>query len=111
MNFSEALKNLKLGTKIYRECWVDTYLTLVQGYPVNGHLNAIADTEGLPDLTVPELTPDGTKNITQGKAGQMRSHIVMKIAGGSESWGINYSDYIPWIPSQIDILAEDWMFF
>ena len=97
MNFSQALESLKLGSKIQREGWngKGMYLTLVQGYPVNGHLNAAAvdsDVEGK----------------TQGKAGQMLSHIVMKTAGDSHYWGEGYSDYVPWLASQTDILAEDW---
>jgi hypothetical protein len=113
MNFSQALESLKLGSKIQREGWngKGMYLTLVQGYPVNGHLNAgycSDDEKELPNLSVPELNPDGSKNITQGKAGQMLSHIVMKTAGDSQFWGAGYSDYVPWLASQTDILAEDW---
>lgn len=105
MNFSQALESLKLGSKIQREGWngKGMYLTLVQGYPVNGHLNADEPTKELS-----ELNPDGSKNITQGKAGQMLSHIVMKTAGDSQFWGVGYSDYVPWLASQTDILAEDW---
>lgn len=97
MNFSQALESLKLGSKIQREGWngKGMYLTLVQGYPVNGHLNAAAvDSE--------------VEGKTQGKAGQMLSHIVMKTAGDSQYWGAGYSDYVPWLASQTDILAEDW---
>jgi len=97
MNFSQALERLKLGSKIQREGWngKGMYLTLVQGYPVNGHLNAASvDSE--------------VEGKTQGKAGQMLSHIVMKTAGDSQFWGAGYSDYVPWLASQTDILAEDW---
>jgi hypothetical protein len=97
MNFPQALESLKLGSKIQREGWngKGMYLTLVQGYPVNGHLNAAAvDSE--------------VEGRTQGKAGQMLSHIVMKTAGDSNYWGAGYSDYVPWLASQTDILAEDW---
>lgn len=72
MNFSQALEKLKLGCKIQREGWIakGMYLTLVQGYSVNGHLNQVScsDDKEIPDLSVPELNPDGSKNITQGKA-------------------------------------------
>ena len=97
MNFSQALESLKLGSKIQREGWdgKGMYLTLVQGYPVNGHLNA-ADVDSK------------VEGKTQGKAGQMLSHIVMKTAGDSQFWGAGYSDYVPWLASQTDILAEDW---
>lgn len=97
MNFSEALESLKLGSKIQREGWngKGMYLTLVHGYPVNGHLNA-------DDVNIE------VEGQTQGKAGQMLSHIVMKTAGDSQYWGVGYSDYVPWLASQTDILAEDW---
>ena len=97
MNFSQALESLKLGSKIQREGWngKGMYLTLVQGYSVNGHLKAAAvDSE--------------VEGETQGKAGQMLSHIVMKTAGDSYYWGEGYSDYVPWLANQTDILAEDW---
>lgn len=97
MNFSQALESLKLGSKIQREGWngKGIYLTLVQGYPVNGHLNA-------------DSVDSEVEGKTQGKAGQMLSHIVMKTAGDSQFWGAGYSDYVPWLASQTDILAEDW---
>lgn len=97
MNFSQALESLKLGSKIQREGWngKGMYLTLVQGYPVNGHLNA-------------DSVDSEVEGETQGKAGQMRSHIVLKTAGDSQFWGAGYSDYVPWVASQTDILAEDW---
>ena len=97
MNFSQALESLKLGSKIQREGWngKGMYLTLVQSYPVNGHLNA-------------DSVDSEVEGKTQGKAGQMLSHIVMKTAGDSQYWGAGYSDYVPWLASQTDILAEDW---
>ena len=97
MNFSEALESLKLGSKIQREGWngKGMYLKLVQGYPVNGHLNA-------------DSVDSEVEGKTQGNAGQMLSHIVMKTAGDSQFWGAGYSDYVPWLASQTDILAEDW---
>lgn len=105
MNFSEALKHLKQGSKIQRQGWngKGMYLTLVQGYPVNGHLQS-----DHPHRTLEKYNPDGSENITQGNAGQMLPHIVMKTAGDSESWGKGYSDYVPWLASQTDLLAEDW---
>lgn len=97
MNFSQALESLKLGSKIQREGWngKGMYLTLVQGYPVNGHLNA-------------DSVDSEVEGGTQGKAGQMLSHIVMGPAGDSQFWDAGYSDYMPWFASQTDILAEDW---
>lgn len=98
MNFSQALESLKLGSKIFREGWngKNMYLTLVQGYPVNGHLNS-------------DFVDAKVEGKTQGLSGQMLSHIVMKITGDSQYWGIGYSDYVPWVASHTDILAEDWL--
>lgn len=106
MNFSQALESLKLGCKIQREGWngKGMYLTLVQGYPVNGHLNQQHGDLG----DYPKENPDGTPNVMKHHAGQMLSHIVMKTAGDSQFWGAGYSDYVPWLASQTDILAEDW---
>ena len=105
LNFSAALDLLKEGKRICREGWngKGMYLTLVQGYPVNGHLHP-AD----PNSPLPETNPNGSPNVTQGTSGQMLSHIVMKTAGDSKSWGNGYSDYVPWLASQTDILSNDW---
>lgn len=94
----------------------------MESYPVNGHLNGhlnaatgLYHTDGRTDsdkeamFNIPELCPDGLPNITQGKPGQMLSHIVIKTAGDSYYWGEGFSDYVPWFASQADMLAEDWM--
>lgn len=105
MTFGEAIEQLKIGKNVTRQEWTnkEIYLRLIQGHPVNGHLNSDS-----PLRKLNELSPDGTKNITQGKAGQMLSHIVMKLSGDSKYWGAGYSDYVSYTPSQIDILEEDW---
>lgn len=110
--FGEAIEALKQGNKVARRGWNEKgmYLTLIQGYPVNGHLHPdsvqadVSDTDPSPR----DPNPDGSKNITQGKPGQMLPHIVMKTAGDSYYWGPGYSDYVPWLTSQTDMLAEDW---
>ena len=104
LNFGVGFEALKEGKKVARQGWNGKYLTLVQGYPVNGHLNV-----GDPTKPLDELNPDKSKNITQGKAGQMLSHIVIKRLGESKFWGEGYSDYVPWSASQTAILAEDWI--
>lgn len=106
MNFSKALESLKSGNKIQRDGWngKGMYLTLIQGYPVNGHLNQ--QIGGIDDYD--RKTPDGDPNIMKHQPGQMLSHVVMKTAGDSNYWGVGYSDYVPWLASQTDILAEDW---
>jgi hypothetical protein len=103
--FDEALIMLKQGDKVQRSGWngKGMYLKLMQGYPVNGHLNSDD-----PDVKLPDLSPDGSKNITQGKPGQMHSHIILKLAGDSISWGPGYSDYVAWNPNNFDMFADDW---
>lgn len=112
--FDEAIRALKKGLKVAREGWngKGMYLILIQGYPVNGHLNPVKgrnhDVESAMH-NLPDFYPDGSPNVPQGKPGQMLSHIVMKTAGDSAYWGKGYSDYVPWLASQTDILAEDWL--
>lgn len=119
LTFGLAIEALKLGKKVCRAGWngKGMYLKLVQGYPVNGHLNATTgkrhddgrtDSDKDAMLNIPETCPDGSPNITHGNPGQMLSHIVMKTAGDSKYWGEGYSDSVPWLASQTDVLSEDW---
>jgi len=96
MNFGEAIKALKEGKKVARIGWngKGMYLKLIQSHPVNGHLNS--------------AHVDSAEGEAQGKGGQMLDYIVMKVAGESVSWGAEYSDYVPWLASQTDVLSEDW---
>ena len=62
LTFGQAIEAMKDGKKVCRQGWngKGMYLTLVQGYPVNGHLNSAAvDSE--------------VEGQTQGKAGQIRA--------------------------------------
>jgi Protein of unknown function (DUF2829). len=106
LTFGLAIEALKQGKKVARKGWngKGMYLKLNSSYPVNGHLNPDS-----PHNVLPETNPDGSPNITQGKGGQMLSFIVMKVAGDSQYWGEGFSDYVPWLASQTDILAEDWV--
>jgi hypothetical protein len=97
LNFGQAIEALKQGKKIARQGWSGhgMYLKLRQGYPVNGHLNeAAVDSE--------------VNGPPQGNPGQMLPYIVLKTAGDSKFYGKGYSDYVPWLASQTDILSEDW---
>jgi hypothetical protein len=106
LSFGAAIEALKHGKKVTRKGWngKGMYLKLIQGYPVNGHLNPSSN-----NFKVPEITPDGSENITQGLPGQMLDFIVMKTAGDSKYWGEGHSDYVHWLASQTDMLAEDWV--
>jgi hypothetical protein len=105
MDFSTALIHLKNGFNVARKGWNgrDMYLTLKQGYPVNGHIQPQTH-----DQETPQKNPDGSENIMKHHAGQILSHILLKVSGDSEYWGVGYFDYIPWTPSQMDLLAIDW---
>jgi len=84
MTFSEALKSLKFGGKLARAGWngKGMFIFLVPGseFEVNR-----------PPLL--GIYPEGTKI-------KYRDHIDMKTAQG---------DVVPWVASQTDLLAEDWV--
>lgn len=105
LNFGQALKALKNGKKVCRSGWngKGMFLKLVQGYPVNGLLQS--------DNVDGPVVEKTSKNPVHWKlkGGQMLSHIVMKTAGDSKVWGEGYSDYVPWLASQTDLLSDDWM--
>jgi len=120
LTFGEAIEAIKRGFRVSRTGWngKGMYLKLIQGYPVNGHLNPAigrhyddgrTDDDVSAMHNIPEFTPDGSLNVTQGNPGQMLSHIIVKTSGDSQYWGEGYSDYAPWLASQTDILSEDWV--
>lgn len=86
MNFSEALELLKTGAKIARVGWNGKGMFL---YLVNGSTFEV----NRPPLL--GIYPAG-RTITY------RPHIDMKTAQG---------DCVPWVASQTDLLADDWVFF
>lgn len=97
-DFGQAIKYIKEGKNVARIGWNGSrmFITLMQGYPVNHHL--------MPADMLPEH--EGT---VLGLSGQMLSHIVLKTAGHSRYWDAPYSDYVAWVASQTDILANDWV--
>ena len=82
MNFGQALEAVKSGAKIYREGWngKGMYLALIAGNTVR---QAIAEHYGHAGETFPVLDA-----------------IYMKTADNK---------LVPWLASQTDILAEDWL--
>ena len=84
LDFSSALINLKSGNKVARKGWngKDMFLFLVRGstFKVNRP----------PLLGIYE----------EGTEVQYHAHIDMKTA---------YGTIVPWIASQTDLLAEDWV--
>ena len=83
MNFSDALAELKIGAKCWRDGWngKGMFIYLVQGskFTVNrAPLN--------------QIYPEGTEI-------EYHAHIDMKTAQGY---------CVPWLASQADLLADDW---
>ena len=87
MNFGKALENLKQGMKVQRQGWngKGMYLTYQKGYPEGIAINAnTASATGLPVGTICRFLP----------------YIMMKTVDNA---------FVPWLASQTDVLAEDWM--
>ena len=84
MNFSDALVHIKEGQKVARQGWngKDMFLFLVPGSTF---------TVNRPPLL--GIYPEGTKV-------DYHAHIDMKTAQGY---------IVPWLASQADLLAEDWV--
>lgn len=84
MNFSAALELLKVGGKLARAGWNGKamFLFLVPGSQLN---------VSRPPLL--GIYPEGTEI-------GYRSHIDMRTADGT---------IVPWVASQTDLLAEDWI--
>jgi len=86
-NFGEALTYLKNGRRVQRSGWngKGMYITLQEGYPDGIPINKnTAKATGLQEGTICKIDP----------------YIVMKTVQDS---------LVPWLASQTDILAEDWM--
>jgi hypothetical protein len=87
MSFSDAIAALKQGCRVAREGWNGNgmFLLLVPG-------STITPTADRPlGIAAPELV---------GKSVQYQPHIDMFTAQGT---------LVPWVASQTDMLAEDWM--
>lgn len=86
MDFGTALEALKDNSRVTREGWngKGMYLVLQQGYP-----------QGIP---INENTARAT-GLPQGTVCSFRPYILMCTAQG---------DFVPWVASQSDILADDW---
>jgi len=86
-NFSEILELLKNGRKVCRIGWngKGMWITYQRGYPEGVAINQnTARATGMPEGTVCRFLP----------------YLMMRTAQG---------DFVPWLASQTDILADDWM--
>jgi hypothetical protein len=85
-DFGWALQSLRSGRKLARTGWngKGMFIVLQKGYPAGIPINQnTADATGIPLGTVIKFLP----------------YLMMKTAGG---------EFVPWLASQTDILAEDW---
>ena len=86
MDFSAALAECKYGQKIARDGWngKDMYVVLQPGYPQGIGINRnTAEATGIPEGTVKSFRP----------------YLMIYTAQG---------DFVPWVASQTDLLADDW---
>jgi hypothetical protein len=86
MNFSDALSACKAGAKISRSGWNGRGMFVVHqaGYPDGIGINAnTGEATGIPEGTVCRFLP----------------YLMFRTAGG---------DFVPWLASQTDLLADDW---
>jgi hypothetical protein len=87
MNFSDALIQLKLGSKIARDGWNGKGMFLFYNPG-----SEVIVSEGRPLASV----------FLVGTECKMLPYIMMKVASPELL-------FVPWVASQTDILAEDWV--
>lgn len=87
LDFSQALVDVRLGKKIWRQGWhgQDQFVVYQKGYPQGIAINAnTADATGIAEGTVMAFKP----------------YLMFKTAEGA---------FVPWVASQSDLLAMDWV--
>ena len=86
LSFGQALELLKAGRRVARAGWngKGMWVAYQRAYPSGIAINRnTAEATGLPEGTVCRFLP----------------YLMMRTAQG---------DFVPWLASQTDILAEDW---
>lgn len=86
MDFSDALRCAKQGSRIARSGWngKGMWVVLQEGYPDGVEINSnTAKATGIPEGTICKFLP----------------YLMMRTVDGS---------FVPWLISQTDVLAEDW---
>lgn len=84
--FGDALDILLVGGKVTREGW-------------NGKGMYIVKQDGYPDGVPINKNTSKATGIPEGTVIKFRPYLMMFTAQG---------DFVPWVASQTDILAEDW---
>lgn len=86
MDFGQALIALKSGSKVTRDGW-------------NGRGMFVVHQAGYPDgIAINKNTAEAT-GIPQGTVCSFRPYLMMRTVDG---------EFVPWVASQTDLLAEDW---
>jgi hypothetical protein len=87
MDFSDALRMAREGHRITREGWNGRgmYVVMQKAYP-----------EGIP---INQNTADAT-GLEVGTVRKFLPYLMFHTAQG---------DFVPWVASQTDLLAEDWL--
>jgi hypothetical protein len=86
VDFGQALDAVKLGSKIAREGW-------------NGKNMFVVYQRGYPDgIAINKNTAEAT-GIAEGTVCVFRPYLMMRTVD---------AEFVPWVASQTDILAEDW---
>lgn len=85
-NFGDALRLLRVGHRVARSGWngAGMFIVLQAGYP-----------DGIP---INKNTAEAT-GIEQGTVCRFRPYLMMFTA---------QQDFVPWVASQTDLLADDW---
>ncbi|GAA1026850.1 hypothetical protein GCM10009557_06020 [Virgisporangium ochraceum] len=87
MDFSAALHRLKLGKRLSREGW-------------NGNDMFVVHQAGYPDGIPINANTARATGIEPGTVCAFRPYLMMRTAQG---------DFVPWVASQTDLLADDWI--
>src|SRR5689334_18191426 len=88
-DFGWALVALRMGHKVARREWValgmDIWVVMQKGYPAGIPINKnTAEATGIPEGTLIAFRP----------------YLLLKTNDGT---------FVPWTPSSVDVLAEDWV--
>lgn len=87
MDFGQAIRSVRDGSRIARQGWngKDMFVVFQRGYPEGIPINAnTATATGIPEGTICTFRP----------------YLMMRTVDG---------EFVPWVASQTDILADDWI--
>ncbi|GAA2566435.1 hypothetical protein GCM10010435_44570 [Winogradskya consettensis] len=87
MDFGQALDALKNGSKVAREGW-------------NGKDMFVVHQKGYPDGIGANANTAEALGVEEGTQLVFRPYLTMRTVDG---------DFVPWVASQTDLLAEDWV--